>query len=169
MTEMMKKMQDLISKVDNLTEENKSLKDKIEDVRTQSETVTVTKTNDNETSEVTGDTDYKPSGKSKSKTSKRYELSKANIERKAKAIYYHENKADPEIRSTIVNKLKSVGMLKMKKVLVGNTVYETENIPWKLVRDVTDEKFLNLIENEDPVADAYLKKAIEALKDSAKN
>ena len=60
---------------------------------------------------------------------------------KARAIFYHKQKTNPDLLADIRDKLRSVNLLITKSRIIGGAVVTTEVIPWRLVREYTDSAF----------------------------
>jgi hypothetical protein len=95
-------------------------------------------------------------GKGKKQTVKPKQITEKGLLRKAKFMFYHDNKTHKDILGEIVPRLESAGLLfKRKSVVEGVEVFK-DVIPWQMVKEGTDALFETL---PDESRDLYLEKA----------
>jgi hypothetical protein len=92
----------------------------------------------------------------KKHSAKPKQVTEKGILRKAKFMFYHENKTRADILGEIVPRLESAGLLfKRKSVVEGVEVFK-DVIPWQMVKEGTDALFESL---PDESRDLYMAKA----------
>ena len=95
-------------------------------------------------SETIGTSDTKSSSGGKPRRAK--QINDKTIATAAKALFYHRMKNSDEIRSDIVDRLKSVGMCEERTI--PGTKIAVPKIPWQLIRKATDALFEGLENDE---------------------
>lgn len=95
-------------------------------------------------SETIGTSDTKSSSGGKPRRAK--QINDKTIASAAKSIFYHRMKNSDEIRSDIVDRLKSVGMCEERTI--PGTKIAVPKIPWQLIRKATDALFEGLDNDE---------------------
>lgn len=87
--------------------------------------------------------------------------SQGRVFTKAKLMFYHDHKTNPQLLGDIREKLLAGGLLFTRTVASKGVVVTKEKIPYTLVREYTDNTFMTLITDAERMV--YLDRALAAV------
>jgi len=95
-------------------------------------------------------------GKFKTTGTKPKKITEKMLLRKAKFMFYHDNKTHADILGEIVPRLERAGLLFKRKIVVDGVEKFKDIVPWQMVKEGTDSLFETL---PDESKELYIEKA----------